>query len=334
MLHSLYMSFLARVRQTARDIRGDVRRAWLLVLLAGLSLLALNRLSWSGTPGDLLSVLAFVLIAIVLLSHVLRRVLLPQIRLGELQTVASRDPLASAVVFAAVILFKAVLIIAFVLMFTMPGHAASLPSGLPAHAYRNLPLLVAEQQRYWPEHPIPSVLAAQVEQETCVHLKSSRCWSEYAELKTAREQGIGLGQVTRTARFDTMKELKARYATQLAGWSWQQPYDPRLQARALVLQDRRCYQPLRGTANSHERLAMALNCYNAGPGMLAMSRARCAAQDGCDPGRWFGHVATADGPSRKVGYGARSFHAISREYVSNIMLKRRLRYQFLDAVAV
>lgn len=326
----LLSSLRVHAQRLCRDLRGDLRRVVLLTLLAALAMLALDRLNWSGAPGDLLSVLTFVLTTIVLLTHILRRLLLPQIRLGELQQAAARAPLAAALVFAAVLLFKAVLVIAFVLMFTMPGHASALPAGLPQHAYRNLPLLLEEQRTLWPDHPAPSVLAAQVEQETCVSLKSARCWSEYAELKTAREHGVGLGQVTRTARFDTLQELKKQYGPLLAGWSWQTPYDPRFQARALVLQDRRCYAPLRGTANPRERLAMALNCYNAGPGMLAISRNLCAANPCCDPSRWFGHVEKADGPSRRAGYGQRSFYQISREYVGNIMNTRRSRYAFLD----
>nr|WP_199066026.1 hypothetical protein [Chromobacterium sp. ASV5] len=320
-----------RLQDWRRDLRGDlVRLAWL-SLVAGFSLLALNRLPWAGTPGDLLSALAFVLAAMTLLSHALRRILLPRVQLGELAVCAQREPLSAAIAFAAVLLFKACLLFAFVLLFIMPGHAAALPAGLPANAYRNLPLVLSEQRSLWPDHPAPSVLAAQIEQETCPSLGSRQCWSERAELKTAREHGVGLGQVTRTARFDTLADLKRQHGKLLAGWSWSRPYDARLQARALVLQDKRCYQPLSGVANAEERLAMALNCYNAGPGMLAISRSRCAAQTGCDPARWFGHVERAEGPSRRVGYGQRSFYAISREYVSNIMLKRRPRYHFLDA---
>ncbi|WP_052262951.1 hypothetical protein [Chromobacterium violaceum] len=316
-----------------RDLASDCARLLLLAVVGGASLLALNRLSWSGTPGDLLSALAFVLAAMVLLGHVLRRILFPRVQLGLLLASAQREPLASAIVFAAVVMFKACLLLAFVLMFISPGHAAALPGGLPDNAYRNLPIVIGEQRALWPDHPAPSVLAAQVEQETCPSLKSKSCWSERAELKTPRERGVGLGQVTRTARFDTLSDLKRQHSRLLAGWSWDKPYDARLQARALVLQDKRCYDPVRGAADEAERLAMALNCYNAGPGMLAISRSRCAAQDDCDPSRWFGNVEKADGPSRKAGYGQRSFYGISREYVSNIMLKRRGRYRFLDATA-
>jgi hypothetical protein len=319
------------LKRHIHDLRGDFQRLLLLAVFAGITMLALNHLSWGGTPGDLLSALAFVLITIILMMHILRRVLLPFVQMGTLVHKAYQDPLASAIIFAAVILFKSVLIISFVLLFIAPGHASSLPGGLPANAYRNLPILLTEQQRFWPDHPAPSVLAAQVEQETCPSLRSVQCWSERAELKTSREHGIGLGQITRTARFDTLSALKRQYGALLANWSWAAPYNPVLQARALVLQDKQCYSPLRGIANNRERLAMSLNCYNAGPGMLAISRSRCAAQSGCKPDRWFGHVELAAGPSRAAGYGKRSFYAISREYVSNIMIKRRARYQFLDA---
>ncbi len=313
-----------------QNIRGDVRRIGLLLLVGALALAAMRLVPWQGTPGDLLSMLVFVLVAMFACAHLLRRIMLPTVQLGALADCAAAEPLAAAIVFLAIAVLQTGMLLALVMLFATPGHAAGLPPGLPEKAYRNLPIVLAEQQRYWPDHPARSLLAAQIEQETCPTLQSRQCWSERAELRTPREQGIGLGQITRTARFDAMAAIQQQYAGQFAGWSWDQPYDARFQARALVLQGKRCYLPITGSANVTERLAMSLNCYNAGPGMLAISRTRCAVRAGCDPARWFGHVELAEGPSRHAGYGQRSFHAISREYVRRIMQERRPRYRFLD----
>ncbi|MDR3427909.1 hypothetical protein [Silvimonas sp.] len=310
-----------------RDIKGDLQRSgWLLavVLLAAASL---HFVSWHGLPGDMLSVVAFELVCVVLLAHVLRRIALPGFQLGAaLRRAVEEGNIAAALASGAVLAFMAVLIWALVALLS-PAQAAELPE----NAKRNLPVLLQEQAMFWPDVPYRSALAAQVEQETCTSLKSRQCWSEHAELKTSREYGVGLGQCTKTARFDCMAELKKRYAQQLVGWSWQNPYQASYQARALVLQDRALFTGVRGSANPYERTAMMLNGYNAGPGTLASRRAICAARAGCDPSRWFGHVETAVNHPQKVaqGYG-QSFQQIATQYPRNVLEVRRPRYVFLD----
>lgn len=216
-----------------------------------------------------------------------------------------------------------------------PVHADPTdPLAPPAAAVPLLPLLQAEQRAWWPDHPRPSALGGQVEQETCPSLTHRKCWSPRAELRTSRERGVGLGQITRTARFDALAELRAQYPRQLAGWSWDDAtlYDARLQLRALVLMDLRNWRALRDVPAALERLAMALAAYSGGQGGLASDRRACAATPGCDPARWWGHVehTSLKAKTAVAGYG-KSWFAINREYPRNIIHVRRVRYLVLES---
>lgn len=197
---------------------------------------------------------------------------------------------------------------------------------LPPNAVLNLPVLIREVSSFWPQVPIPATLPAQVEQETCVSLKSKGCWSNRTELKTSREYGFGFGQITITAKFDNFKEAKKLDAS-LASWRWDDRYNKAMQMRTLVLMDKRHYNSLQGTHSETERLAMAFSCYNGGCGGVAQDRKVCAAIKGCDPSKWFGNVELHSLKQKTAvkGYG-KSFYEINREYVRNIMFKRSGKY--------
>lgn len=223
---------------------------------------------------------------------------------------------------------------AVVLILVVTASRADAP---PAAAVPLLPILHAEQVAQWPGMPLPSALGAQVEQETCISLKHRSCWNPRAELKTRREQGIGLGQLTRTwradgsQRFDALQEIVDAFPRQLAALSWDNRYNPTLQLRALVLKDWQGFRLVLGAAGL-DRLAMSFAAYNGGPGGLASDRRACAATTGCNPARWFGNVERTSLKAKAAvpGYG-KSFFEINREYVRNIMVVRRVRYLVLDS---
>jgi len=235
---------------------------------------------------------------------------------------------------AALVYLGRCILAGVVLLLMVTSSRAAEP---PAAAGPLLPVLKAEQVRLWPAMPLPSALGAQVEQETCSSLKSRWCWSPRAELRTSREQGIGLGQLTRafrsdgSTRFDALAEIRSAYPRELSGLSWDAPYDPGLQLRALVLKDRQGFTAARGAATPEDRLAMAFSAYNGGLGGLASDRKACAGTPGCDPGRWFGHVERTSLKAKAAvpGYG-KSFFSINREYVVNVMQVRRVRYLAMD----
>lgn len=176
-------------------------------------------------------------------------------------------------------------------------------------------------------------MAGQIEQESCITLKHPKCWNPRAELKTSRENGVGLGQFTRayradgSIRFDTISQLASTYRS-LRGWSWDNRYDAHYQLIALVEMNKGIYERQRDAATIKDRLSFALSAYNGGEGGLLQDRRLCANTPGCDPGRWKGHVAEYSLKSRRPqsGYGA-SYFQINREYVSNILEVRRNKYE-------
>ncbi len=198
---------------------------------------------------------------------------------------------------------------------------------LPPNAQIHLPVLVAEVKQYWPTAPLKSSFAGQVEQETCISLKHKKCWSPYAELKTAREYGFGLGQITVTASFDNFKGAR-KLDSSLKDWTWGNRYNAQYQLRTLVLMDRFNYAKFNWALDNHERMAFSLAAYNGGIGGVLSDRRVCSTVEGCDTSRWFGNVEHTSKKLKKPvsGYG-KSFFEINREYVFNILNVRRAKYE-------
>lgn len=215
------------------------------------------------------------------------------------------------------------------LVFCMPAAAAEVPKA----ALQFLPDLVSTQRTIWPTAPLPSFLAAQVEQESCITLTHSKCWNPRAELKTSRENGIGLGQFTRafrtdgSIRFDKISELAAAHES-LRGWSWAKRYDPHYQLTAIVEMNKAIYGRQKGAASERDRLSFSLSAYNGGEGGVLQDRRLCANTKGCDPAKWSGNVATTSLKSKAPHPGYKqSFFTINREYVRNILDVRRAKYE-------
>jgi hypothetical protein len=197
---------------------------------------------------------------------------------------------------------------------------------LPPNAVLYLPVLVGEVRRDWADHPLPSTLAAQVEQETCISIKHKGCWNPKTELKTSREYGFGLGQITITARMNVFNEVKTLDPT-LKNWKFEDRYDPAMQLRALVLKDKQAWQSLKGSSSVLDHLAFTYAAYNGGLGGVSSDRRMCSGTQGCNTGVWFGNVEHTSLKNRGVvgGYG-QSFFAINREYVVNVLINRRKKY--------
>ena len=229
----------------------------------------------------------------------------------------------------------ALIALAIVISATLGLFGRSAHAQVPERALQYLPLLQAEQTQHWAGLPLPSYLPGLIEHESCISLTHSRCWSPTARLKSAREEGAGLGQITRAwtadgqLRFDALAEMRQRHPA-LAEWSWATVYQrPDLQLRAVVLMSRDLYQALPGVADPLQRLRMADAAYNGGLGGLQRERRACGLKAGCDPQLWPGHVEHVCLKSRQPLYAGRSACDINRHHVTDVFNHRAPKYAHL-----
>lgn len=183
--------------------------------------------------------------------------------------------------------------------------------------------------------PKAAALASLIEHESCVTLTHGRCWNPKSRLKSAREEGAGLGQITRayrqsgSIRFDALQELKAKHPKELRELSWLTVYDrPDLQLRAVILKMQDNYTYYEKYSNSTwEALAFSDAAYNGGIGGLDSERRACKLAQWCDHTRWFNNVEKLCLKSKAPLYGSRSACDINRHHVTDVLLTRLDKYE-------
>lgn len=261
----------------------------------------------------------------VALAHLGRKALMdyPEADMRRLFAEARQSPVGAGLALVAI----AIILVGLLMVFAPRAHAGELPAGFTTYG----PVLKSEQRRLWPDHPDPAVLAALVEQESCPSLRSRMCWNPAAQLKSAREEGAGLGQLTRayrkdgTQRMDSLAGLRSQYGAELGELSWSTIYQrPDLQLRAMVLMSRDATRTFRAAP---AMLAFGDAAYNGGAGGVQQERRACALSPGCDPGQWFGAVERHCLKSHEPLYGQRDACTINREHVRNVILVRRPKYE-------
>ena len=217
------------------------------------------------------------------------------------------------------------------------GLFGSARAQVPERALQYLPTVAAETRTHWPELPLPAYVPGLIEHESCITLRHSRCWSPTSRLKTPREEGAGLGQLTRAwhpdgrTRFDALAELRDRHAA-LRGLDWATIYQrPDLQIRALVVMSRGNWQALRLVQDPMQRLAMTDAAYNGGLGGVQRERRACQVAAACDPQQWWGHVERHCLKSRQPLYAGRSACDINRHHVHDVLKVRAPKYVRLMA---
>jgi len=204
---------------------------------------------------------------------------------------------------------------------------------IKAHAY--VDTIKKEVSTHFPEIPYMEYVPALIEKESCVTLKHSWCFSSLSELKTHRERGVGLGQITiaynqdGTVRFDKLTEMTTKYKAQLKGVDWGNiGRSPDAQIRIMTLMLRDDYRALYNVEDEYQRLSMTDAAYNGGRGSVNKERRICGLAKDCDPDIWFGHVERYCSKSKKPmkAYGNRSICDIHRDHVRSVMKVKLPKY--------
>lgn len=213
------------------------------------------------------------------------------------------------------------------------AYGADVRTYIPAQAHTYAPMLQTEQVRFWATHPAPEMLAGLVEQESCLSLTHSRCWNPASRLKTAREEGAGMGQITRayrkdgSERFDALAEMRSAHR-ELADLTWTNVYtSPALQLRAVVFKVRDDFKALVMISDPRLRLDFVDGSYNAGRGRIADRRRACGLKRDCDPQVWFGNVERVCLTGVNPLYGKRTACDIVQEHVQMVSRVRSAKYR-------
>lgn len=211
--------------------------------------------------------------------------------------------------------------------------ASEVETVIPDKANTFKEIIDKERTKYWPELEEPAYIPALIEHESCISLTHSRCWTSKSEFRTPREQGVGLGQVTRTwykngqPRFDTLKDYKKKYKTALKGVDWSNiKSEPEYQIRLIMLMNMENWNAL-SKIPKENRLAFSDSAYNGGLGAVKKDIQYCSLKDNCDHTEWFGNVEINSLKSRKILYGDRSPYDINRHHVRDVLLTRLDKYR-------
>lgn len=176
------------------------------------------------------------------------------------------------------------------------------------------------QEQMWPELKPTNLVAAQIWQESL--------WNPRAELKTSREYGFGLGQMTKAwrksgqIRFDKFKEATQKYK-ELRDWEWKDRWDVNKQIMFVFKEDYMLFKRFENYSDDLlTKYALMLSAYNGGITLLLREINMCKSSSSCNHRLWFCNIATKAARSTKKykGYG-KSFFDINREYPLHIMFK-------------
>lgn len=254
-------------------------------------------------------------------AHVSRKGLFDYLDMEKLAEDAKTQP-GRGLVFLGVCIVLAALLGLF-------GRAAN--AAVPPQALQYLPVLSAELDRTWPGVPDRAYMAGLIDHESACPRKLS-CWKPTARLKSQREEGAGLGQLTRawradgSLRFDKLAEMREAHPA-LRELSWATIYQrPDLQIRTMLLMVKADHGYFAGRGDA---LAFADAAYNGGRAGVERERRACGLKAGCDPAQWFGHVERVCLKSRQPLYGTRSACDINRHHVADVLRVRAPKYRGL-----
>lgn len=233
------------------------------------------------------SVVAFVMLC----SHWQRKAFFPYADIQVAWKKALETPLTASLVYIAKLAFLFGLIwLAISVIRPATANGATEPT---ARAKRYLPTLSQAIDRHWPAAPLRHITAGQIEQE-------SAGWNEHAELKTSREYGFGLAQITVTDRFNNFKAAQKIFKD----WKWEDRFNVKYQLGYAVITNRSNFKEVsRLFRDDDSRWRGSLVAYNAGFGTVLQRRA-LAIRTGWPPDRWVGGLDKVKmAYERKLLYG-------------------------------
>lgn len=224
--------------------------------------------------------------------------------------------------------------ILFLLFLPLSVFAGEVETKIPDKAYALIPEVLKQSRSLMDYHPLPYYFLSLIEHESCISLRHSRCWSPTSQLKTSREQGVGLGQITRTwrtdgsLRFDVLTELRQKHPSLLRDLRWSTiKQRPDLQIRAIILLYKGNYDKVSMFIDDEiTKLAFSDLSYNAGYGRVLRDRKLCKLKNGCNPDLWFNETETTCSASKKILYGNRSACDIMRHHVRDTLTIRLFKY--------
>ena len=184
------------------------------------------------------------------------------------------------------------------------------------------------QMQMWPTFYRPSLFAAQIEQESN--------WKQYAQLKTSRELGRGLGQFTITydktgkEKMNVFEDIKKRSPKAFSSWNYREnPFDAEYQIKAFYFLNKTNYAIVGPLFKNEEQKAKAMfAAYNGGAGSVRSDYKLCltkASKEVCSS--WDGGVAGYSYKSRKpmTPEYPKSPFEINREYPT-LVYQRAVKY--------
>lgn len=268
-------------------------------LLPFLALFALTLYFYHGDYEQVIGVINMlsVVALVALVGHYLRKTLFPYADLQVAWTAAVKhESMPAALVYIAKIAFLFGLIWLAASFISPRIAAAAEPS---AKAQRYLPALKTAINTHWPDAPMRHYISGQIELE-------SAGWNEHAQLKTSREYGFGLGQITIAYNQDGSERFNNFKAAQriFRDWKWEDRFNVKYQLGYAVISDRSSFKQVsRLMRDDDSRWRASLVAYNAGYGTVLQRRA-LAIRSGVPADRWVGGLdQVAMAYERKPLYG-------------------------------
>ena len=195
---------------------------------------------------------------------------------------------------------------------------------IPTRALPLIPVVVETTAILVPDLPDRAYPLALIHHESCITVRSKGCWNPNVRFRTSREEGVGLGQITRTftpsgaVKVDNLGAMRKLHPEALSGVGWGNIYNnPDAQVKIIALQVGDLYHYFKEVDPS-QRLPFVDSAYNGGLKALKKERGLCRLMADCDPNVWWGNVERYNARGQRILYAGRSAYRINRDHVQRV----------------